>query len=258
MSDDRLDLLADPAVRSALSTEMGRPIEHHAVVASTQERARSLADEGRVALIVADEQTAGRGRQGRPWLAPAGSALLASWVFRPLPADPALFALLAGVAVARALAALGVNDARVKWPNDVELGGKKVAGVLADAVTSADDGALVLGIGINVHQTAPQLGDLAASATSLALEGHAVDRLALLARVDGELRRITADVEARRAFLAEWRARSATLGHEVEVRSSDGASVRGLASALADDGALVLSTASGERRILAGEVGQLR
>ena len=238
--------------------EMGRAIEHHVRIASTQERARSLADAGPEVLVVADEQTAGHGRQGRPWLAPAGTALLASWVFRPLPADPSLFALLAGVAVARALGRLGVSDARVKWPNDVQLVGKKVAGVLADAVTSADGGALVLGIGINVHQAAVQLGDLAATATSLAIEGHALDRLALLARVDAELRRITGDVDARRAFLDEWRTRSATLGHEVEVRSSDGAAVRGLARAVADDGALVLSTASGERRILAGEVAHLR
>jgi BirA family biotin operon repressor/biotin-[acetyl-CoA-carboxylase] ligase len=257
---DRLALLADPAVRSALSAELGREIEHHARTTSTQERARALAERrgGPDVLVVADEQTAGHGRQGRPWIAPAGAALLASWSFRPLPADPALFALLAGVAVARGLTELGIPHARLKWPNDVQLDGSKVAGVLADAITAPDGGALVLGIGVNVHQTAAQLGDLAATATSLALAAHPVDRLALLARVNTELRRIAADTGERRIFLDEWRLRSSTLGRQVEVRSSDGATVRGLAREVGDDGALVLETATGARRVLAGEVTVLR
>lgn len=251
---DRLDLLADPAVRSALSTELGRAIEHHALLASTQERARALAEGAAEAIVVADEQSAGRGRQGRPWMAPAGTALLASWVLRPLPSDPALFALLAGVAVARALADLGAPGARLKWPNDVQLGGKKVAGALADAVTAPDGGALVLGIGINVHQSAGDLGDLAPIATSLAIEGHDVDRLALLARLSRQLDRLARVPDERPAALAEWRSRASMLGREVEVRSAGGPPVRGVARELADDGALVLRTASGDMRILAGEV----
>lgn len=252
---DRLGLLADPAVRSALSGEFGREIEHHASIGSTQERARSLADGGHAdALVVADGQTAGHGRQGRPWVAPRGTALLASWAFRPLPLDPALFALLAGVAVARALATLGVADARLKWPNDVQLGGKKVAGALADAVTATDGGALVLGIGVNVHQSAAQLGDLAATATSLAIEGHEIDRLALLARLCRELDRIAGAPEERLSALEEWRSRASMLGMEVEVRSPAGGALRGLARALADDGALVLETAAGPQRVIAGEV----
>ncbi|MBI2324731.1 MAG: biotin--[acetyl-CoA-carboxylase] ligase [Chloroflexi bacterium] len=242
-------------MRSALSTELGRSIEHHARIASTQARARSLADSGEgAALVVADEQTEGHGRQGRPWIAPPRTALLASWVLRPLPADPALFALLAGVAVARALADLGVPDARLKWPNDVQLGGKKVAGALADAVTAPDGGALVLGIGVNVRQTSAELAGLAATATSLAIEGHRVDRLALLARLCRELDRIARTPDERRAALAEWRSRASMLGHEVEVRSSAGPPVRGVARDLADDGALVLRTSTGDQRILAGEV----
>lgn len=252
---DRLHLLADAAVRSALSGALGRAIEHHQRLASTQDRARSLADGGHAgALIVADVQTAGHGRQGRPWVAPAGSSLLASWILRPLPADPALFALLAGVAVARALAAVGVEGARLKWPNDVQLGGRKVAGALADAVTASGGGALVLGIGVNVHQRTADLGELAAGATSLAIEGHDVDRLELLARLCRELDRIARAPEERRSALAEWRSRASMLGLEVEVRSAGGPALRGVASGLADDGALVLRTASGDQRILAGEV----
>jgi BirA family biotin operon repressor/biotin-[acetyl-CoA-carboxylase] ligase len=135
----------------------------------------------------------------------------------------------------------------------VQLAGKKVAGALADATTSANGGALVLGIGVNVHQRRAELGDLAELATSCAIEGHDVDRLALLARLDVQLERIASSTGERAAALDEWRARSSTLGLEVEVRSPAG-SVRGLARALADDGALVLETASGPQRIVAGEV----
>jgi BirA family transcriptional regulator, biotin operon repressor / biotin---[acetyl-CoA-carboxylase] ligase len=249
---DRLGLLGDPAARSALATELGRAIEWHPEIASTQARARELAGRGAgPGLVVADHQTSGHGRQGRAWVAPAGTSLLASWILRPLPADPALFALLSGVAIARALAALGTADARLKWPNDVQLGGKKVSGALADAAGDA----LVLGIGINVHQR--DLGDLAASATSLALAGRPTDRLALLARLDRELARIAAGPEERQAALAEWRARASMLGREVEVRAAGGTPLRGVARELADDGALVLRTSSGDQRIFAGEVSLL-
>lgn len=253
--EDRLALLADRAVRGAIGLELGREIEHHTRIGSTQDRARQLADAGAgPALVVADEQTAGRGRRGRPWLAPAGTALLASWLFRPLPGDPALFGLLAGVAVARALASLGVGDARLKWPNDVQLGGRKVAGTLADAITGATGGAMILGIGVNVRHRASDLGDLATTATSLAIEGHDVDRLALLVRLTRELDRIAHDAAERRDAVAAWRERSSVLGREVEVRDAEGTSVRGLARELADDGALVLETPYGAQRILAGEV----
>lgn len=251
---DRLDLLADRAVRGAFARALGREIEHHARIGSTQDRARALAEAGyRAAIVVADDQSAGRGRRGHAWIAAAGTSLLASWVYRPLPADPALFALLAGVAVARALAALGVDGARLKWPNDVQLGGKKIAGTLADAITGPDGGAVVLGIGVNVRQRPEDLGDLVATASSLAIEGHEVDRLALLARITEQLDVLVASPEARRSALDEWRARSSVLGREVEVRGTAG-SLRGIAREIAEDGALVLQTASGDQRILAGEV----
>jgi len=251
---DRLGLLADRGVRGAVGRAIGREIEHHARITSTQDRARELVDAGcGPMVVVADEQTAGRGRQGRTWSAPPGTSLLASWVFRPLPSDPALFALLAGVAVARALEALGVPGARLKWPNDVQLAGKKLAGTLGDAVTAPDGGALVLGIGVNARQSAADLGELAAMATSCRIEGHEVDRLALLARITAQLDLLAASPDERRTALDEWRSRSSVLGREVEVRGAAG-SVRGLAREVAEDGALVLETASGDRRILAGEV----
>ncbi len=250
---DRLGLLASVAVRSAVARELGREIEYHAVVGSTQERARERAGTGATSLVVvADEQTAGQGTRGRHWHAPAGTALLSSWVWRPSPLDPALMSLLAGVALARALDAVGVPGARLKWPNDVLLGGRKVAGVLAHGTTDASGGQLVVGIGANVGQTAfPD--DLADRATSLVLAGLTVDRLALLVRLSTELDRLV-PADARAMALAEWRARATLLGRAVEVRTEGRAPVFGVALDVGDDGALILETGYGHERIYAGEV----
>src|SRR5438067_12262672 len=125
----RLRLLAHPAVASAIAREVGRDIEYHVRIASTQTRARELAAHGAVrGVVVADVQEAGQGTHERVWVAPAGSSLLSSWIIRPAPTAPALFAALAGVAVARALAARGCGDARRKWPNDVRFDEGTVAG----------------------------------------------------------------------------------------------------------------------------------
>jgi len=247
----RLALLAIPAVRSALELELGRAIEYRASLPSTHDRARELGGAGSGPLVVvAEEQTAGRGTRGRSWLAPAGQGLLASWLFRPAPAEPALFALLAGVAVARALDGLGVTGARLKWPNDVEVGRKKVAGALAHATTDGKSGSLVLGIGVNVHQRRDDFPpDLRESATSLALAGHTVDRLSLLVRLTRELDRV-ADRSERRAALDEWRRRATLLGQQVEVLRDGQPAARGIARDIAEDGALIV----GDERIVAGDV----
>ena len=247
----RLALLAIPAVRSALSLEIGRDIEYHAELASTQDRARALADAGAgPAVVVADHQTAGQGTRGRTWDAPAGTSLLASWLFRPAPAEPALFALLAGVAVARALARLGWSEASLKWPNDVESGHKKVAGALAHATTDAEGGSLVLGIGVNVHQRLDEFPpELRATATSLALAGKPVDRLSLFVELTRELDRVATPPE-RAAALDEWRKRSTLLGREVEVTRDGRPVVRGVARDIAEDGALLV----GSERVVVGDV----
>ncbi len=245
-----------PAVRSAFAREIGWGIEYHASIASTQSRARALADAGESGIVVvADLQTAGQGTKGRVWHAPAGTSLLASWVFRPVPADPALFSQLAGLAVARACASLGRPGGHLKWPNDVQFEGRKVAGTLAQASTGPDGGVLVLGIGINVHQRAEDFpGELRATAISVALAGRSVDRLALLARVSAQLDRVAGDPGERARALAEVRQRSTLLGRLVEVAIASRDPFRGTASRIDDDGALVVETASGEERILAGEV----
>lgn len=250
----RLRLLAHPAVRSAIARELEREVEYHDLIDSTQLRARELAAAGaRRGIVVADEQRSGMGTHGRTWLAPAGTSLLASWIIRPAPFAPALFAALAGVAIARALASLGREGARLKWPNDVELDGKKVAGAIAHGTSDGGGGVLVLGIGVNVHQRAADLApEIAGIATSLAMTGEPVDRLALLARLTRELDRLEG-VGEREAAMDEWRARATLLGRGVLV-DVDGRRFAGTATAIDDEGALLVHTATGIERVVTGDV----
>jgi BirA family biotin operon repressor/biotin-[acetyl-CoA-carboxylase] ligase len=242
-------------VLSAFARELGRSVEYHDVLASTQTRARELGARGASrGIVVANEQSAGQGTRGRAWVAPRGTSLLASWIVRPAPVAPALFAALAGVAVARALGALTGADARLEWPNDVHVEGRKVAGALAHATSDGDGGVLVLGIGINVHQGPGDFpAELGERAISLVMAGHSVDRLALLARLTRELDRLE-DPSERGAALDEWRGRSTFLGKTVEVRAGERAPFRGVAAAIDDDGALVVRTSLGTERVVAGEV----
>ncbi|HEY7692693.1 MAG TPA: biotin--[acetyl-CoA-carboxylase] ligase [Gaiellaceae bacterium] len=138
--------------------KLGEPRIHVESCESTQALIDPSMAEGTVA--VADVQTAGRGRQGRTWEAPPGSAVLASVLLKPAPQRPLpQLALVAGVAVADAIERLTGLTAQIKWPNDVMLRRTKVAGILAEA----RDGAVALGIGVNVNQTREQLPERAGS-----------------------------------------------------------------------------------------------
>lgn len=242
-------------MRSAVARELGRDIEYHASIDSTQTRARWLANEGSgPGIVVTDEQRGGQGTHGRAWHAAAGTSLLASWIIRPAPAAPGLFAALSGVAIARAFDALGTGEAHLKWPNDVELDGKKVAGALAHGSSDGSGGSLVMGIGVNVHQRLedfPQ--ELRVTATSLAMAGRAADRLALLSRITAELDRLY-DAGARARAIDEWRERCSLIGKRVEIRAVGRGPFGGIATAIDDEGALLIRTATGVERVFAGDV----
>jgi BirA family biotin operon repressor/biotin-[acetyl-CoA-carboxylase] ligase len=172
------DSLAPQHVEPLLRGRLGRPYRYVPRCPSTQ---RLLGpDEPEGALVVTDEQTEGRGRLGRGWEAPAGTSLLLS--VRLLPAVPGErlpeLTVVAAEAVADAIRALTALESKVKHPNDVLLGGRKTAGVLAEAV----DGRVTLGIGVNVNQTAEELPvETRLAATSLRVAGgREVDRAGLL------------------------------------------------------------------------------
>ncbi|PFG42540.1 BirA family biotin operon repressor/biotin-[acetyl-CoA-carboxylase] ligase [Isoptericola jiangsuensis] len=232
------------------------------------------------ALLVAEHQSAGRGRAGRTWTTPPGAALAASFLVRPEVPAVALgwVPLLTGLAVVRALAGAGV-DARVKWPNDVLLahpdeiegfgGSRKVAGVLAEAVPAADGGrpAVVLGVGLNVDQRADELPVPTATSLRLAAAPGTTTpgRVSLLVALTQELSELLARLgeaggDAAAAGIADgYAAASATLGARVRAElAGDGGTVEGVAVRLADDGSLVVATPAGERTVTAGDVHHLR
>jgi BirA family transcriptional regulator, biotin operon repressor / biotin---[acetyl-CoA-carboxylase] ligase len=181
------DSLSRERVEPLLRGRFGRPYLYFERCESTQRELAADAPEGAVA--VAEEQTAGRGRLGRSWHAPARSSLLVSVNLRPSVAPRRLpeLSLVAGAAVADAIAAETGIRPDVQFPNDVLIGGHKVAGILAEA----RDERVVLGIGINANVAAPELPvDVDKPATSLQLEaGARVDRARLLAAVLAHLER---------------------------------------------------------------------
>jgi len=225
---------------------IGTPRLHLRSVDSTNVRAQALAREGAPhgTLVTAAEQTAGHGRQGRAWFAPPGRALLCSLVLRD---PPRLLPMLAALAVAEVAEALDA-DARaalVKWPNDVLLEGRKVAGILAEG--RPQEGWVVLGIGLDVAIPADAFPpELAAVATTLGREPRDVERaLALLLPA---LERWLAAPEAE--AIDAYRARDALSGRTISW--SDG---QGTAAGIGDDGRLRVERADGEVVWLdAGEV----
>jgi BirA family transcriptional regulator, biotin operon repressor / biotin---[acetyl-CoA-carboxylase] ligase len=225
---------------------IGTPRVHHRVTDSTNERAKELAAAGALGgtLVTADEQTAGRGRQGRVWTAPAGSALLLSLVLRGLDERHALLPLAAAVAVCEAVPV----DASIKWPNDVWVDGRKLAGILLEG--RPQEGWAVLGVGLNVT-TKSFPADIADTATSLALAGVSATPESVLADLLPALSRWldAPDDEV----LSAWRARDALKGDRV--RWSDG---EGIADGIDDSGALLVQTANGPVTLDAGEVHLLR
>ena len=226
---------------------IGLPRVHHRATDSTNERAKQLAAAGTPhgTLVTADEQSAGRGRQGRTWTATPGDALLMSLVLRGLDDRHALLPLAAAVAVCEACEATAPVACAIKWPNDVWIERRKVSGILIEG--RPQEGWAVLGIGVNVA-TREFPEELAGIATSLALAGGAapaVDAVldALLARLD---RLLTAPAEE---ILTAWRARDALLG--AAVAWAEG---RGTGSGITDAGALRVETPSGIVELDAGEV----
>ena len=256
--------LSAARIEGALRGRWGRPLRFFEEIASTNSEALEWAERGAPegAAVVADHQSAGRGRRGRTWLSEPGAILPLSVVLRPRLA-PDLFGLLsaaAGVATAEAIAEVSGLGCLLKWPNDVTISGLKVAGVLLEnRMSTAGAPAVVCGIGINVRWTElPE--ELGGRATSLALEGASVDRAALAASVLQALEIACGRLDEQGGaaeIVARATALSEVLGRTVEARVG-GALVSGVASALTAAGGLVLDTAEGGRVLDAGEIERLR
>jgi BirA family biotin operon repressor/biotin-[acetyl-CoA-carboxylase] ligase len=232
-------------------------LHYEASCSSTQDLARNAAiggaDQGWT--VITDLQLEGRGRRGRPWLAPSQTALLFSTILHP-PVDVLpLLPLLAGLSVAGGVEVATGVVAQLKWPNDVLVNDHKLAGILMEHPGGA---AVILGVGVNVNQLA---ADLPEGATSLlALTGHSLDREPLLAAILNDLANAydRADREGVDWIVPGWRSRSSMLGKPVAFQR-DGATVKGIAEDLGVDGALLVRLEDGTRvSVVAGEVERLR
>jgi BirA family transcriptional regulator, biotin operon repressor / biotin---[acetyl-CoA-carboxylase] ligase len=230
---------------------IGSPHVHYRTTDSTNERAKDLALGGAPhgTIVTADEQTAGRGRQGRHWLAPPGKALLMSLVLRHLGGAQAHLPLAAALATCEAceLSAPPVRCS-IKWPNDVWVDGRKIAGILVEG--RPQEGWAVLGIGLNVATAEDEFPDeLRGIATSLRAatdaEPPALDDVLdhLLSALDARL------ADSPDAIVTEWRERDALRGRAVRWQGGEGT-----AAGIDESGALLVDTSSGRVTLSAGEV----
>ena len=245
--------------------DVGQVLHWFAEVGSTNDVAKQLAEEGAAhgEVVVAERQTAGRGRRGRPWTSPPGRNVAMSIVLRPdLPPSRAPeLTLLASVAVCQAIRQAGVA-AGIKWPNDILARGRKLAGILTEMAAEPDQLQwVVLGIGVNVNARPEDFPEeIRDTATSLAIERsepvpRALFAAATLSAIEEWLDRHAADGFG--PVRAAWRGMSDTLGRAVSARGGDG-EVVGTAEDIDDSGALLIRTEQGIRRVVAGDVQLLR
>ncbi len=256
------DRLRELELRPLLNThDVGQVLHWFAEVGSTNDVAKQLAEEGAAhgEVVVAETQTAGRGRRGRSWVSPPGRSVYLSVILRPdlPPARAPELTLLASVAVCEAVRRAGVGAA-IKWPNDVLVRGRKLAGILTEMAAEQDQLQwVVLGVGVNVNARPDDFpADVRDVATSLAVErGEPVPRAlftaALLTSLEEWLDRHAADGFG--PVRAAWRDLSDTLGREVRVRGSAG-DVVGIAEDIDEAGALLVRRPDGLQRVVAGDL----
>jgi len=246
------------------STSWGDPLHVLETVGSTQDVARELAESGAAegTLVIAEQQTAGRGRQGRRFYSPAGRGVWMTVILRPQ--QPLQYTsqltLLAAVAICRALRSVSGLDIGIKWPNDLLIGGRKVCGILVES--AAEDGYVryaLAGFGIDVNMAPEDLPEeVRPLATSLRMErGEPIDRTTVVAAIMGELESLyhlyNRDGFAPIAVL--WEASAFAIGQEVTVKTSQN-TLAGIARGLGHNGELLLEQTDGTIiPVYSGEVG---
>jgi len=263
------ELMAAEQIQAHLQTRiLGRPaLEVLKAIDSTNLRAKALAGQGAAegTVVVADAQTHGRGRRGRTWFSPPGRSLYASIVLRPplAPAQAPQITLMTAVAVAKCLQEAAQLDARIKWPNDILVGDKKIAGILTEISTEMDMvDYVVVGLGINVNTRRSEMPEeIQEIATSVAIEtGQEANRAELLCKL---LSRFEAcyDLLKTSGFgpvMAQWREMTDIIGQHVYVDVLDKRHT-GVVAFVDDDGVLVLKDHQGQlHRIFSGDVTRIR
>lgn len=238
------------------TTRIGRRVVYLTSTGSTMDVARREAEDGadEGTVVIAEEQTSGRGRFGRPWESPAGKNLYFTVLLRPTVDRLRLLSMAAPLAVAKGVEGITGHVPRIKWPNDVLMSGRKLAGILIESEISGDEVRYALaGIGINVNFDVSAVPEIAAIATSLQAEiRQEVSREALLAAA---LNRLEALYEGEPAVVyASWRGKLDTLGSEVTV-TLRGEQFDGVAEDVDIEGNLLLRRPDGE--LLTFEAGEV-
>ncbi len=250
--------LSTEAIAQNLAARLiGQRVIYYPSVTSTNELAKVEARRGAVegTVIVAEEQTAGKGRLKRAWLSPRGSLALSVILYPSLEHLPSLI-MVASLAVARGIKAVTGLESGIKWPNDILLNGKKVCGILVESEVRGEavDYA-VIGIGINVNLRVSDFPEISPTATSLSQElGREVSLLGLVVRLVAEIERLYLDLLGEGSIYEAWRDSLVTLGREVYVVSGK-ARYSGIAESVARDGSLLVRRPDGSlSRIVAGDV----
>ena len=254
------DMLAEPYIRRSLrGAAQKATFEMHATLGSTNNRAKELAAAGAgdFTVVVTNHQDRGKGRLGRSFFSPAGSGIYFSVILRENLglANAPLITTYAAVAAARAVERLSGGEVQIKWVNDLYMDWKKICGILTEASIDFEGGRLeyaVVGIGINVlHVEFPE--EVAKVATTVEdATGAKISRSALIAEILNELSHIGGALRDR-TYLEEYRERSIVLGNPVDVYYGNEV-FPAVAKVIDDDGALMVETEAGIRKINAGEV----
>lgn len=252
--------LSEAGVRAHLTARtFGRALELHATIDSTNSRAKALAAQGAPhgTLVCARAQTGGRGRFGRPFYSPADGGVYMSFLLRPrLPAERAvLLTSMTAVAVARAIERLAEVEVKIKWVNDLFIGGKKVCGILCEAGMDFESGQLdyaVAGVGVNTARAAfpPELAEIATSVGNAC--GREISNNRLVAEICNEMEELYGSL-ADGGFMAEYRARSNVTGRRIWILRG-GAREAAEALDVDDQGGLVVRTDAGVETLRSGEV----
>ena len=255
MTEDNLS--SDLITKDLKTRFIGQSIIYYPSLTSTMDVARQeaqqVAPEGTV--VIADEQTAGRGRLKRAWLTPRGNIALSVILYPKIDYLNSL-TMLASLAVQYSIESVTGLKSQLKWPNDVLIGGKKVCGILIESKVQADTVEYaIIGIGINVNLKITDFPEILPIATSLSHElGKEVSRLSLIRHLLVEMERLYLIITAGGSIYEEWRDNLVTLGKKVRVKSGETID-EGTAESVAPDGSLLLRRPDGSlARILAGDV----
>ena len=253
------EIFSAESIYEALNTKLiGRTVIYSPAVPSTMDVAREAVRNGAAdgTVVITDHQTAGRGRLGRGWVSPQGSNLTFSIILYPKLEHLARLTLVSCLAIARSIEDITFLETSIKWPNDVQIGGRKVSGVLVESDVAGDKvKSAIVGIAVNVNLEIDIIPEIADIATSLKNEiGAPVPRLTMLAALLAEFEKVYKDMRKGEPVQVEWKRRLNTLGKQVTVRC--GRTVhKGIAEDVDQDGNLLLRLLDGKLEMIsAGDV----